>query len=229
MIDELDRHRLCIPKEYEKMVLAQAHDYRAHCGEYRVIVYLNSVAVIRRLTTKVRKYIKYCPTCQLTSQPHHKPFGDYTPIVSPNIPFYTVSIDFIVALPPTKTGLNMVLVIVDKASKAPQLIEGKDTYTAQGWGKAFAIRIQVTCTGYPAVIISDRDPKFTSGFWEGMWKHLGTKLLMTTAYHPSANGQVERMNQMVESCIRVYLFDHPKAEFTDFLPALQFQLFCQKS
>ena len=57
-------------------------------------------------------------------------------------------------------------------------------------------------TGIPRIIISDRDPKFTSEFWTGLHSMLGTKLSFSTAYHPLTDCLAERMIQTLEDMIR---------------------------
>ncbi|MCI85837.1 retrotransposon protein, partial [Trifolium medium] len=42
--------------------------------------------------------------------------------------------------------------------------------------------------GIPSSIVSDRDPRFTSRFWEILQEALGTKLRMSSAYHPQTDG-----------------------------------------
>ncbi|GKB65655.1 reverse transcriptase domain-containing protein [Tanacetum coccineum] len=42
--------------------------------------------------------------------------------------------------------------------------------------------------GVPVSIISDRDPRFTSHFWQSLQKALGTQLDMIIAYHPQTDG-----------------------------------------
>ncbi|GKC40147.1 putative reverse transcriptase domain-containing protein, partial [Tanacetum coccineum] len=57
--------------------------------------------------------------------------------------------------------------------------------------------------GMPISIISERDSRFTSRFWQSMQKALGTRLDMSTAYHPQTDGQSERTIQTLEYMLRV--------------------------
>lgn len=56
--------------------------------------------------------------------------------------------------------------------------------------------------GLPQEIISDRDPKFISQVWQGMFENLSVKLLFSTAWHPQTDGAAERTNQQVEIAFR---------------------------
>ena len=56
--------------------------------------------------------------------------------------------------------------------------------------------------GEPTSIVSDRDPRFTSLFWGGVQKALGTRLDFNTAFHPQTNGQSERTIQTLEDMLR---------------------------
>ncbi|GKC02620.1 putative reverse transcriptase domain-containing protein, partial [Tanacetum coccineum] len=49
---------------------------------------------------------------------------------------------------------------------------------------------------------TNRDSRFTSGFWQSMHEALGTHLDMSTAYHPQTNGQSERTIQTLEDMLR---------------------------
>ena len=55
------------------------------------------------------------------------------------------------------------------------------------------------------IIISDRDPKFTSCFWRAVWKKLGTKLKMSTAFWPQTNRQMERVNLVLQEYLQNYV------------------------
>ncbi|KAK2434729.1 hypothetical protein QL285_019851 [Trifolium repens] len=61
--------------------------------------------------------------------------------------------------------------------------------------------------GIPYSIVSDRDPRFTSRFWESLQEALGTKLRMSSAYHPQPDGQSERTIQSLENLLRACVLE----------------------
>ena len=65
----------------------------------------------------------------------------------------------------------------------------------------------VTHHGVPISIISDRDSRFTSQFWRLFQKALGTRLDLSTSYHPQTEGQTERTIQTLEDMLRACVID----------------------
>lgn len=59
--------------------------------------------------------------------------------------------------------------------------------------------------GMPRSLIFDRDPLFISGFWQELFKLSGTRLKMSSAYHPQMDGQTMVLNRVIEQCC-VHLF-----------------------
>ena len=57
-------------------------------------------------------------------------------------------------------------------------------------------------------IVSDRDPKFTAHFWKSFQKAMGTRLMMSTAFHPQTDGQSNRTKQILEEMLRACVLDH---------------------
>ena len=53
----------------------------------------------------------------------------------------------------------------------------------------------------PKAIVSNRDPKFTSNFWKGLFKEFGIKLNLSTSYHQQTYGQTEWVNQVIEDML----------------------------
>ena len=117
--------------------------------------------------------------------------------------------DLITQLPRTRTGYDAIFVVVDKYSKMIHCIPTTTTVTAPQLANLFFREI-VRHHGLPTSIISDRDPRFTSSFWSELWKRLGTKLAMSTAYHPQTDGQTESANRTIEDILRAYVNSQAK-------------------
>ena len=80
------------------------------------------------------------------------------------------------------------MVVVDKLSKAAHFIPVKTTHIKAA-NIADIFMKQIFCLhGIPKVIISDRDPKFTSKFWNSLFKGLNTTLNFSTSFHPQMDG-----------------------------------------
>jgi transposase InsO family protein len=75
--------------------------------------------------------------------------------------------------------------------------------------------------GVPKAIVSDRDPKFTSNFWKGFFKGLGTNLNFSRAYHPELDEQTERTNRIIQDMLRMYVMDQP-SKWEDYLHLVEF-------
>jgi transposase InsO family protein len=75
--------------------------------------------------------------------------------------------------------------------------------------------------GIPRTIVSDRDKKFTSNFWRGLFKGFGTNINFSTAYHPQTDGQTERVNRIIEDMLRMYVMDKP-SKWEDYLHLVEF-------
>ena len=59
--------------------------------------------------------------------------------------------------------------------------------------------------GIPRTILSDREPQFVSRFMEDLMKALETKQMLSTAYHPQTDGQMEQINQEIGTFLRHYI------------------------
>ena len=73
----------------------------------------------------------------------------------------------------------------------------------------------------PSSIVSDRDPRFTSRFWESMKRALGIKLRLSSAYHPPTDGQTEWTIKSQEDLLRACVLEQ-KGSWESFLPLIEF-------
>ncbi|GJR65005.1 putative reverse transcriptase domain-containing protein [Tanacetum coccineum] len=86
----------------------------------------------------------------------------------------------------------------------------------------------VTRHGIPVSIICDRDPRFTSNFWRSFQKAMGTRLDMSTAYHPETDGQSERTIQTLEDMLRACVIDFGNG-WEGHLPLIEFLCWAWRS
>jgi transposase InsO family protein len=114
--------------------------------------------------------------------------------------------DFVTKLPKSPSGYDTIWVIVDRLTKSAQFIPIREDYKMEKLTRLYIKEI-VSRHGVPVSIISDRDSRFTSRFWQSMQKALGTRLYMSTAYHPQTDGQSERTIQTLEDMLRACVID----------------------
>ena len=216
------KRRLCIPKKLIQEVFKIAHDDAFHMGYHRTFHAITEGFYIRRLAHHLKQYIAFCPQCRLNHTARHAPYGSMAAITSPTLPFHTICMDFIVALPPSGGAkFNSILTVTDKFSKCKLLIPGRDDESAKYWGKQLLNYLRLCNWGIPKAIISDRDPKFRSELWKELFKLLEVELLISTAYHLQTDGLSERTNQSVEIALRHLITSNPEVQWHDSLPALQ--------
>lgn len=122
--------------------------------------------------------------------------GLLSPLPILEVIFEDIPMDFITRLP-TSHGRTVNLVVVDRLSKYGHFIVLPTSFTTQ---KVAAIFVQefIRLHGFPATIVSDRDPLFLSEFWHELHKLQGTQLAMSSSYHPQSDGQKEILNKCLE-------------------------------
>ena len=94
------------------------------------------------------------------------------------------------------------------------------TFTLERFYRLY-IREIVRLHGVSVSIVSDRDPRFTVQFWKSFQKAMGTRLTMSTTFHPQTNGQSERTIQVLEDMLRACVLDH-QGSWEDNLPLVEF-------
>lgn len=202
--------RLCVPND-EKLrtaVISEQHDgpVAAHPGIQRSQFKVAQWYYWPTLEKDVREYVSSCETCMRWKSSSLKKIGKLMPIPIPNECWEVVSMDFVVGLP-ASNGFDAILTVVDKLSKRAKYIPTHTTADAEDVARSFFDGV-VRHHGLPQVIISDRDPKFTSTFWKSLMNQMGVKLSMTTAHRAQSDGQTERQNLVLEDALRCMVSYH---------------------
>ncbi|GJY12472.1 putative reverse transcriptase domain-containing protein [Tanacetum coccineum] len=128
--------------------------------------------------------------------------------------------DFVTKFPKTATGQDTIWVIVDRLTKSAYFLPMREDDTLEKLTRQYLKEV-VSKHGVPVLIISDRDGKLTSHFWKSLNKALGTRLDMSTAYHPETDGQSERTIQTLEDMLRACVLDFGKG-WDRHLPLVEF-------
>jgi len=119
-----------------------------------------------------------------------------------------------------RVGSETTTVFVDKLTKLAHFVPSTTSATAVDVAHQFFDNI-FKLHGLPTSIISDRDTRFTSRFWQELHKLLDVKLALSTAYHPQTDGQTEVMNKTLKTMLRAFI-DNKQSNWDQLLPSLEF-------
>ncbi|GJX73563.1 putative reverse transcriptase domain-containing protein [Tanacetum coccineum] len=117
-----------------------------------------------------------------------------------------IEMDFVTKLLRISSGHDTIWVIVDRLQRVAHFLPMRKDYKMDRLARLYLNEI-VARHGVPILIISDRDSRFTSRFWQSMQEALGTRLDMSTAYHPQTDSQSERTIQTLEDMLRACVLD----------------------
>ena len=162
-------------------IVAAVHD-DGHEGVQRTLHRLRRDFHFPNMRHLVQDFVRACATCQRYKSEHLHPAGLLMPLPIPTVVWADIGLDFVEALPRVN-GKSVILSVVDRFSKYCHFIALAHPYTAESVAQAFFADI-VRLHGVPQSMVSDRDPVFTSTFWRELMRLMGTKLHMSSAFHP---------------------------------------------
>jgi cleavage and polyadenylation specificity factor subunit 1 len=157
-----------------------------------------------------RTWAQACQCCQRSKISHHTitPLGDFTPQAAR---FLHVHVDLVGPLP-TSAGYTYCLTAVDSFTCRPEVIPIPDI-TADTVAHALLTR-WISHFGCPQTITTDQGCQFESQLFQSLARLCGIQLSRTTAYHPAANGLMERFHRTLKAAIMC----HADQQWTEALP-----------
>ena len=140
---------------------------------------------------QIQTYIKHCQKCQQSKVSNQKTSGSLLPLPTPSSPWQDITMDFTEML--ESLGYNYILVVVDWFSKEAVFVLCTKEETTYSTTELF--RDHVWCQhGLPTTVVSDHGSVFASNFLGELYKLLGIKRKMSTAFHPQTDRQTEQLN-----------------------------------
>jgi transposase InsO family protein len=190
--------RPLVPEQDRPVVFRAIHDV-AHPGIRVTRRLIAARFVWHGLAKDVNNWCRDCQACQrgkVTKQPAAPSQFFPTPVYR----FEHVHVDLVGPLPSSEEGHVYLMTIIDRSTRWAEAIPlrnmGASTCAenfVSGWIARF---------GTPATVTSDRGTQFTSPTWAGLCKRLGIEHILTTAFHPQANGMVERVHRQIKDALR---------------------------
>ena len=216
--------RICVPVKdnLRSMIVEEAHKghFTMHPGTTKMYQDLKRMFWWPGMKKDITDMVNKCLVCQKVKIEHQKPSGMLQPLEIPEWKWDGISMDFVMGLPRTQAGFDAIWVIVDRLTKSAHFLPIRANYPLDKLAQLYIHEI-VRLHGVPATIVSDRDPRFTSRFWGALQKAFGTRLCLSTAYHPQTDGQSERTIQTLEDMLRACVMDRP-GSWDKHLPLIEF-------
>lgn len=211
-------HQLVVPKALRQQALQMAHcpPLAAHPGTYRTYVNLRNMFYFPNMLKHVKAYVQTCLQCQRRKGPMTRRATMHS-MPHAHLPLEHVSADLI-DLGGSSTGHRYVLSLIDLHSRFLQLIplRRKD---AESVTTAF-MNHYVTLFGPPRTLQTDQGSEFINNLFREVCHMVQTRTTYTTAYHPQANGAIERSNRVVKDALASLVATRP-SRWPDYLPQVR--------
>lgn len=192
-----------------KAVLVAFHDkpLGGHQGVFKTLRNIRKQFNWKGMVRDISKYIKNCPSCQKNKSGRMH----IMPMVMPNsasVPFEKVYLDIVGPLEETINGEKYILTFEDDLSRFTDCYAINDM-EANTVAKFFFDQI-ISRYGIPKLVVTDQGSNFMSDVFKRLCKLLKLKKVQTTAYHPQANGALERSHKSLVEYLRNFVDKNPR-------------------
>ncbi len=213
--------RTVVPVGKQAQIMQAYHKpmIRGHPGVERTFELISRIYWWKLMKKSIKEFVSECSVCQVMKNETAKVKGLLRPIPIPERKWQQVTTDLVTDLP-VSNGYTAVAVFVDRLTKYCRFVPCTKEVTAVQYARMFFDNV-FRNFGMPESIISDRDPRFTSKFWQELFRLVGVKLKYSTAYHPETDGQSEVTIKTLENLLRPYVEEFPN-QWSEMLTAVEF-------
>src|SRR6202161_2438301 len=208
-------------EEVKQRILELYHDstVAGHPGQAKTLELMSRGYYWPSMKAYVNRYVGACDKCQRNKQRHSRLQGSLKPLPVPEGPWQSMSCDFIVELPKSN-GYDTILVVVDRLTKMAHFIPTTVNVDARQTAQLLMDNVW-KLHGTPRDIVSDRGPQFASKVTRSLFNLIGIQSNLSTAYHPQTDGQMERVNGILEQYLRIFS-SHRQDDWAKLLPLAEF-------
>jgi hypothetical protein len=191
-------------------ILKEMHNvpYVGHLGYQKTISIVKSHYYWLGMKREIVEYIVKCLECQRFKANHRHPFGLFHPLTIPEWKWEVATMYFITKFPRKNKQHDVIMVVVEKLNKVVHFIPIKVTHKETNVVDIYVREVE-HFHDVPKTIMFDRDLKLTTNFWKGLFKGFRTNLNFIIAYHPESDGKIERVKQVIEDMLRIYVMEKP--------------------
>lgn len=218
------RARIWVPLTggHRDTILHEAHKSRLsiHPGSTKMYQDLKALYWWPTLKRDIATYVERCSICAQVKAEHQKPYGSLQQLEIPEWKWDHITMDFVDKLPKTSRGNDRIWVIVDRLTKSAHFLATSETAPMTRLAQLYVNEV-VSRHGIPLSIVSDRDTRFASNFWSSLQREFGTRVHLSTAYHPQTDGQSERTIQTLEDMLRACVLEFD-GSWDSHLPLIEF-------
>ena len=217
------KHQLYVPEPAHHDLVKSLHELPAggHKGFFHTLHWMQKDYWWPGISTFLWKFILGCANCQATKVNTHPTIPGLSPLaIETPLPFSSISVDLITGLP-NSHDFDSVMVIVDHGlMKGVIYCPCTKNINAAGVAQLFFAHV-FPQFGLHSKVILDRGPQFTSAFTQELARLLQYNITLSTAYHPHTDGETERVNQELETYLRLFTLNKPE-EWSTLLPMAEF-------
>eukprot|EP00253_Pinus_taeda_P024893 PITA_24893 len=187
---------------FKSHFLAELHSFpiARHSGFQKTYARARRSFFWTSMKKDILTFVTECDVCQHQKRETVNIPGTLQPLPIRASIWMEASMDFIIGLP--KLGnKSVIMVVVDQLSRYSHFCALPHPFTPTLVAQSFMDQI-FKLHGIPTSIVSDRDPIFTSNFWQELFRIQGTQLKLSTSYHLQIDGQTESINKCLETYLR---------------------------
>ncbi|GJY80554.1 putative reverse transcriptase domain-containing protein [Tanacetum coccineum] len=174
------RNRSWIPcfGDLRTLIMHESHKskYSIHPGLDKMYQDLKKLYWWPNMKAEIATYVSKCLTYARVKAECQKPSGLLVQPVIPVWKWENITMDFVTKFLKTSSDQDTIWVIVDRLTKSAHFLRMKETDSMENYEQY--LKEVVSRHGVPVSIISDRDSKFTSHFWQSLNKALGGIVLL---------------------------------------------------